>query len=404
MQGPWVLAEDGCDRATAYHMSNKIVRRNDDLFVTWLDNKYRNVVAAVNDETGAVEARSFVGQGFDNHCGAAMALTPDGVLHVANGSHHRGFVYRSSADPGREDSWSPPEAVGCRPTYPCLISDLSGNLHLTHRYSPMYGGRWGTAWCKKEGKKPWQQAYYLAEAPAPGYIYPTNAMAVGPDGTIHLVLEWYKTYPENIEPPRTMAVGHFENRDGVHWHYTDGREVKCPPIGIEDSDPIVFCSAANFRPGNMAVLPDGRPVIPMWDARRNRIFLAVRDEDLAWQVRDLSEALASCTGGSHFNGTPQIAVTPAGEIVLVVSRAEEERWGHVSTQLHAFRIDGDSGEVLRHEPIEKTNPEEPDWLASIEKGILGQYREDPYLTYITGRRGQGCVNDAECQVKLVHLD
>jgi hypothetical protein len=384
-------------------MSNKIVRRGDALLVTWLDSEYRNVVADVNPEDGTVESGGFVGQGFDNHCGAAMARTPDGMIHVVNGSHHRGFVYRCSDDPKRPDSWSPPEAVGCRPTYPSLISDLDGNLHLTHRYSPMYGGHWGAAWCRKEGRKPWQMAYFLVEAPATGYTYPTNALGLAPDGTVHLILEWYKTYPDNIEPPRTMAVGHFENPGGETWHYSDGREVKCLPIGIEDSDPIVFCSAANFRPGNIAVLPDNRPVVAMWDAKRNRVFLALRGTDLTWQVTDLSESLASPCGGSHYNGTPQVAVTPGGDVVLVIARAADEKWGDPSTQLHVFRLKPDSGEVLQHEPVEKTDPDEPDWLASIEKEVLGEYREDPYLTYITGRRGTGCINDAVCRVKMVHL-
>jgi len=403
MRGPWTLAKDGCDRATAYHMSNKIVRREGELFVTWLDSSYRNVVAAVDPAGGAVQRTVVVGQGFDNHCGAAMALTPDGVLHVVNGSHHRGFVYRCSDDPAASESWSPPEAVGCRPTYPSLVSDLKGDLHLTHRYSPMYGGRWGTAWCKKEGRAPWRHAILLAEAPAPGYTYPTNALAAAPDGTVHLIIEWLKTYRDNIEPAHSMAVSHFETADGVHWSYSDGREVKSMPIGIEDADPILFRGRANLRPGNVAVLPDGRPCVSIWDRAAGVMLLAVRAADRTWKLTDLSPAIESLCPGTYFNGLPQIAVTPSAELIVVLSRAENAEWGHVTTQLHVFRIAPDSGGILGHEPIEKTNPDEPDWLPSIEKEILGQYRSDPCLTYTTGRRGQGCINDAQCEVKLVQL-
>lgn len=403
MRTPRTLTTDGCDRATAYHMSNKIVRRNGELFVTWLDSEYRNVVASVEPGTAAVQTSVVVGQGFDNHCGAAMALTPDGVLHVANGSHHRGFVYRSSDEPGRPESWSPPQAVGCRPTYPSMVSDLAGNLHLTHRYSPVYGGRWGVGWCKKEGASPWRQAMPLAEAPAPGYVNMTNALALAPDGTVHLVLEWYKTYMENIEPPHSMAVSHFETRDGIQWLYSDGREVKSIAVGLEDADPILFRGNANLRAGNIAVLPDGRPVVTIWDAAHNSVLLAVRTADLVWEITDLSPAVNTACPGTHFNGTAQMAVTPDAELIVVLPRAENERWGHVTTQLHVFRISPESGEVLLHEPIEKTNPDEPDWLVSIEKEVLGQYRSDPYATFITGRRGEGCVNDAQCEVKLVQL-
>ena len=126
MRGPWTLAADGCDRATAYHMSNKIIRRGDELLATWLDSRYRNVVASVDQASGEVVSRSLVSQGFDNHCGAAMTLTPDDVVHVMSGSHHRGFVYRCSSNPADPSSWSLPEGVGCRATYPSLISDLDG--------------------------------------------------------------------------------------------------------------------------------------------------------------------------------------------------------------------------------------------------------------------------------------
>ena len=115
MRGPWRLATNGCDRATGYHMSNKVIRRGDELFVTWLDSDYRSVVAAVDPDSGGVVSQAVVAQGFDNHCGAAMAMTPDGVVHVMNGSHHRGFVYRFSADPGGG-----------------VINDAQCDVHLVH--------------------------------------------------------------------------------------------------------------------------------------------------------------------------------------------------------------------------------------------------------------------------------
>ena len=35
--GVHLLSAEGSGRATAYNMSNKIARRGDDLFVTWLE-------------------------------------------------------------------------------------------------------------------------------------------------------------------------------------------------------------------------------------------------------------------------------------------------------------------------------------------------------------------------------
>jgi len=385
-------------------MSNKIVRRGDELLATWLDRRYRNVVASVDQTSGKVAAKSLVSQGFDNHCGAAMTLTPDDVVHVMSGSHHRGFVYRASGEPARAESWSPPEAVGCSPTYPSLIADLRGDLHCMYRHSPMSGGRWGSGWCKKDGAAPWQSALLFAEAPAPGYIYPTNAMALAPDGTLHLIIEWYKTYPDDVVPAHSMAVSHYESTDGVHWSHTDGREVTSVPVRIEDADPVIFKGDANLRPGNLAVLPDGRLCFGIWERVRQGLLLAVRELGQAWRVVDLAPALEAHCPGTYANGHPQVAATSAGELIMVLPRGETDEWSHPSSQLHVFRIQPDTAEIVGHEPVEKIDPDEPDWLPSIEKQLLGRYQDDPYVTYITGNRGIGCINDAQCRVRMVQVD
>ncbi len=111
MNTSFVLADNGCDRATAYHMSNKIVRHSDGLFVTWLDENYRAVIAHVEPDTGDVLSATPLHQGSDNHCGGTLAVTPDNRLHIVAGSHHPPFIYRHSATPADPHSWSLPEGV-----------------------------------------------------------------------------------------------------------------------------------------------------------------------------------------------------------------------------------------------------------------------------------------------------
>ena len=264
-------------------------------------------------------------------------------------------------------------------------------------------GHWGMAWCTKRPGEPWREAALLARAPSPLYNYPTNALALAPNGTRHLVIEWLKTYPENRHPAHSMAVSHLESPDGIEWFHTDGREVKHIPVGIEDTSPILFRGAGNLRPGNVAVLPDGRPCVAVWDAFAETMALGVRQADRSWRVTDISDAVMAHCPGTHFNSCAQISATPSGEIVLVLPRAETTGWSHATTQLHAFRLSPDSAEILRHDAVPKTTAGEPDWLASIEKTIRGHHVDDPYVTYITGQLGTGCVNEAQCQVKLVHL-
>jgi len=398
----WTLAGDGCDRATAYHMSNKIVRRGEELYVTWLDAAYRNIVARVDPANGAVLGAVAVAQGFDNHCGAAMTLTPDGQLHVVAGSHSGGFVYRSGDAPLDEGRWSLPESPGACATYPSLVSDREGGLHLAHRYSPREA-HWGTMYYRRAAGGLWQYGRFLARAPAPLYSYPTNALATGPDGRLHLLVEWYKTYPDNVHPPHSAAVSLLESPDGQRWFHTDGREVRHFPVGLEDTQPALFRAEGNLRPGNLVVLPDGRVCFSVWDENRFAVLLVIRQADRTWRVSDLTVALGERLPGLRCNGQGQVAPLPSGEVVLVVPFNPDGKWGGEGTQLHAFWLQPEDGSLLRHKEISKDDPAEPDWLAAIENPVGGRYSDAPWLLYISGRRGEGCINDARCAVKLVQL-
>ena len=401
-----LLTDNACDRSTAYHMSNKIVRRDDGLYVTWIDSEYRNIIAKVDPDTPAVEGAVPIAQGFDNHCGAAMALTADGVLHVVSGSHHAGFVYRASDEPMDPASWSLPECPAGGATYPSLVAHPDGALHLAYRHYPRDGvGHWGMGWAVKDPGQPWSRCSLLARAPAPGYIYPTNALAVGPDDTLHCIVEWYKTYPDSVEPPRTMAVGHLELPAGATgWLHTDGRPVSRMPVGLEDTSPVIFRADANLRPSNVAVLPDGRPCFTMWNRVTSGLLLAVRQADRSWAILDITERLNALSPGTQCNGQAQTTALPDGTIVLAAQRAEDPEWAHPTTGVHVAWVNADSGDIERHMAVPKAEPDEPDWLPCVEKGIRGALPESPYLMYQTGRRGVGCVNDATCRVRLLQLD
>jgi len=141
-----LLSANGSDRATAYNMSGKIVRRGDDLYVTWLDAPAepgapsRIVLGVCDAASGALRSAFRLGEGIDNHCGAALALGGDGRMHAVTGAHHGPFLYRWSDRPQDEGAWS--EAEPLRPassTYPSLAVGLDGTLHLAHRER---GHRW----------------------------------------------------------------------------------------------------------------------------------------------------------------------------------------------------------------------------------------------------------------------
>ena len=136
-----LLSQTGGDRATAYVMSNKIARRQGLLVCTWLDVDRHNRWALVDPSRAEVLREGTVGQPRrDNHCGAAMTTDVDGTLHLLVGAHHGSFVHYRMAP--NKDDWEPVEdcrAIGQAATYPSLVCDSHGTLHLTYRHEP--GGR-----------------------------------------------------------------------------------------------------------------------------------------------------------------------------------------------------------------------------------------------------------------------
>lgn len=395
------LTVDGCDRATAYHMSNKIVRRPDGLFVTWLDSAYRCVLARINAETGAVETAFPLAQGFDNHCGAALANGPEGTLHLMAGSHHYAFIHRSADDPADPARWSLPLAVGYGATYPSLVGDAAGTLHLAYRsYSDPF---WSAYYQRLPAGEPWIYRQQLAEMPARGYAFPTNALAVGPDGTLHLVLEFYKTYPNNTTPPHTALVTHVVSPDGGRsWRHSDGRPIHALPIAMEDCAPVRFVPGGNLRPGNLVVLTDGRPAVAIWNAFTGTLELAIRQSDASWTLLDLMPALSEAHPGWFVNAQGHLGLGGDGSLLVVTCLAPEARWAHPASTLHVLRVHPERG-VIGSAAVPHLEPDQPDWLPNVEQRPAGVVTDDPYLLYQTGNRGEGCVNASRCRVRLLHL-
>ena len=398
------LVRDGCDRATAYHQANKIVRVDNGYYVTWLDSQFRCVVAHVAND-GQLRGPVALAQGLDNHCGGAITRTPDGTLHFVSGSHSHGFVYRSSRTPLVAESWSLPQGVGRSATYPSLVHDCAGNLHLAHRYSgntPL--DHWGVCWYTTTPPSPWQwPSTSLVRMPAPLYSFPTNALAVGADGTLHLLVEWYKTWADGVTPAHSVGVSHLERPAGGNWQHTDGRAVKLLPVTFEDTQPFIANAAGNPRPGNVAVLPDHQPCFGCWDQDAGTLLLSIRGANREWRTVDLSPQATQLDPGNVCNGEPQVAVNASGDIVLVAPRAKSTTWGEPTSQIHVYWIDPATGNIKRHRALEKKQSAEPDWLPSIEKPGPGDYPAELGLIYQTGRRGTRATDIVPCAVNLTVL-
>ena len=403
MSASFVLADNGCDRATAYHMSNKIVRHSEGAFVTWLDENYRAVIAHIEPDTGDVLTAIPLHQGYDNHCGAALAVTPDSRLHVVAGSHHSGFIYRYSDTPTDPHSWSLPESVGSSSTYPSLVALADGGLVLAYRRSSRTG-RWGTAIQRRDPDGRWSGPTLVMVAPAERYTYPTNSLVVDAQGILHLGLEFYKTYASSDDASRSVAVTHVYSEDsGVTWHHDDGRMIHSVPFGMEDACLIDHDVTGNLRPGNLAVLPDGRVVMAVFNARLGTLALRVRREPGCWDRVDLTTTTTGDREGWRVNSQGRVAVDQDGNLVVITTAAPGMEWGQPRQHIRCIWVDAASLAVMRSHLVPKEDPERAAWLASIEHGHRGKAENRLLALYSDGNRGETCVNDARCRVRLLQL-
>jgi len=178
-----LLSNEGGDRATAYTMSNKIIRLPEGLLCTWLDVQRVNKWALVSPNNGGIiKQGSIGGQRHDNHCGAALAITPDGSVHAVLGGHHSHLDHYQFRGVD-EGTWEYVKTIESAASYPCLVSDKKGTLHLTFRCQRDI--HWTLDYCIYE-KGRWSIPKPLVQSVKEGYIYWTNTLAVGPENRLHL--------------------------------------------------------------------------------------------------------------------------------------------------------------------------------------------------------------------------
>ncbi|NPV45862.1 MAG: hypothetical protein HPY69_02795 [Armatimonadetes bacterium] len=160
----------GCERATAYVASTKLVRSRGRTYVTYLDVGFRVQVMALDHATGRWDGPVAVGQADDNHGGAALAVTPDGVLHLCFGPHGTPTRYVHSLAPGDIHRWSEPERVGVRTTYPSLVAAPDGALYLVYRGHDQPEAtewlQWQLTFHVRPPGGPWGRGVVLADMPS----------------------------------------------------------------------------------------------------------------------------------------------------------------------------------------------------------------------------------------------
>jgi hypothetical protein len=372
---PVLLSSEGSDRATAYNFSNKILRHDAGLLVSWLDapatkeGPTRVRLGLCDADDGALRQTQTLGEGIDNHCGASLLTDNSGRVHAFVGAHHGDFLHRWTDDPADERAWSDPEPHGPSHSYPAVVMDTAGTLHLLYRESYRGEGEtWQLEYVRRPAGGAWTDPLVIARSPVPGYNHFMHSLSLGPTGALHATLQFHYSDTGNARQGRARLCCHLRSDDaGATWQ-SEGQLCDLP-LTIDSARPILRVpddGEAAIRIGTHVVDADDRPWL--YCAMPEAPFGIMLYRDVAgWQRIDLDEALPglSFTGGGRSTATTR---GPDGRIHLLLStcaRGFGEGWYHPAHELHHIAFSPD-GRVADHRQVTADDADNARWLPSVE--------------------------------------
>ncbi|NKB70280.1 MAG: hypothetical protein GKR89_24685 [Candidatus Latescibacteria bacterium] len=368
---PLQLSARGSDRATGYGLSAKLVRRDDRLFVGWLDAP-EQVGGLAQIRLGVCETGSgqllqtqTLGEGIDNHCGPALALDGGGRLHVLIGAHHGPFLYRWSDNPEDPASWSPAEPLGPADTYPSLVVDAEGTLHLIQRVKDRRWQLWYRR--RRPGALQWEAPVVLAVSPTPGYNHFMQSFTVGPTGHLHALFQFHFSEDGQAAHCRGRAAVYLRSEDGGDsWIYDDG---------VQPELPVTFAAAkaiCRYQPsGDLHTFRIGYHTVDRHD--KLWFYCSVPDAPGViytngpggWERLDLAEL----TDGLDFSGgrSSSFSQGPDGDLHLLLACPPQGAtpWYDPAMELYHLHLDG-RGKRRGFKQLSETDPARANWLPALE--------------------------------------
>ena len=400
-----LLSDQGGDRATGYTMNNKIVKLPEGWLCTWLDVNRQNRWALV-DNNAIVRQGTLGTPREDNHCGAALALAPDGTVHAIISGHH-GALEHFRLNDARTGEWQPIATIDAPATYPSLVADHAGTLHLTFRHQRK--PRWTLDYCTfRDGI--WSEPRPLVVAQKPGYVYWTNALATGPNDRVHLAFANVRVLPDG---GFYFGASHICSEDsGATWRDFGDGIIGAEPVSVEalallegEPSPDRIASPTFWKthaePGptnreylhmllsNVAVDLAGEPHVVYHNGLLGTATLWSHTPS-GWRAIDLTKTATRDASGYRIHQQSSLSYDTSGQlrVALMIEPTSECVWGPNGTRIVYLVVDQESPEIkVQH----ITEPDEAvaQWLPALEQPGLAPMDHEPVLLYTRGVNAGG---------------
>jgi len=400
-----VLSTTGSTRGTAYGMSNKIITHEGRTHVVWLDQIHKTYAQTYSHKSRRWRPPVSVGDGDDNHAGAAVVMDPDGYLHLVFGPHHNPIQHVVSARPNSTAKWlRQPSFGGQGATYPSMVCDADGTLHACYRGTFDGVRPWGIMYQRKPKDDGWTDPVKLVDPMGPpAYTHFENALHITPDGSLVLAYHIVRATAADHSQVRGMGFGVMCSRDGGQTWEWDGNALELPTtpaspcmIEFDESNDVRISNIVSDRSGTVYFSLNRRA----GDVHETSLY---RSRGAEWDVIPLLPTVQELFGESMMSDRCVLSVSDDGVLYAAgpVCRPGGE-WAGPTNEI-ALLTSRDSGESFGAYVVSPEDPTTSSWLPSLERATGHNKVDVPHLIYTHGEKGEGCSPDIDTEIRFVSL-
>lgn len=398
-----ILSQTGSTRGTAYGMSNKIITHEGKTHVVWLTKDHKTFAATYDHQSQSWSDPVFVGDGHDNHAGAALTMDSKGFLYVAFGPHHHPMQHKVSVNPNDISEWeTQPSFGGQCATYPSLVCDKNDVLHACYRGAYEKERPWGVFYQRRVVTGDWSEPVKLVDPKGPEtYVHVENVIHADGDTlyvAFHLVCQ-----TETDDTLKGRGFGLLRSIDGGHtWRAMTG-EALTLPVSYPSPAVIEYDDEMDVRIGPVGCDGRGRPYFTVQKRGAVSDVFLYRWRN-GWQVVPLRPFIEQALGPCGLSDRGVLSMSRDGAMYIACTVGKPGGlWGDVSNEI-VLLTSHDLGETFQVYPISKRDANTSNWLPALERDTGHNVVRVPQLLYTHGEKGDGCTPDVTTEIRHVSLE